>query len=108
MRVLFVYPNLYTQMGFNHGLASLSACLKRDGHETRLVNLNENLPPVPTREEILELVRDWRPGLIGFSCLTQQYREGRELARWLRARAAEVGWMLPPIVVGGIHPTMVP
>src|SRR5262245_59938166 len=33
MRVLFAYPNLYTQMGFNHGLASLSACLKRDGHE---------------------------------------------------------------------------
>ena len=86
MRVLFVYPNLYTQMGFNHGLASLSTCLKRDGHETRLVNLNENLPPVPTREEILDLVRDWRPGLIGFSCLTQQYREGRELARWLRSR----------------------
>jgi len=29
MRVLFVYPNLHTQMGFNHGLASLSAVLKR-------------------------------------------------------------------------------
>ena len=31
MRVLFIYPNLYTQMGFNHGLASLSACLKLAG-----------------------------------------------------------------------------
>ena len=48
MRVLFVYPNLYTQMGFNHGLASLSAVLKEAGHETRLVNLNENI--LPTRE----------------------------------------------------------
>jgi radical SAM superfamily enzyme YgiQ (UPF0313 family) len=103
MRVLFVYPNLYTQMGFNHGLASLSACLKRDGHETRLVNLNENLPPVPTNEEILGIVRDWRPGLIAFSCLTQQYRPALELARWLRERAD-----LPPLIVGGIHPTMVP
>jgi len=108
MRVLFVYPNLYTQMGFNHGLASLSAVLRRAGHETRLVNLNENLPPVPDREEVLALVRSWRPGLIGFSCLTQQYAAALELARWLRARAAEDGLALPPLAVGGIHPTMVP
>ena len=51
MRVLFVYPNLYTQMGFNHGLASLSAVLKQAGHATRMVNLNENLPPVPSDHE---------------------------------------------------------
>lgn len=108
MRVLFVYPNLYTQMGFNHGLASLSAVLKAAGHETRLVNLNENLPPVPTREEVLELVRAWKPGLIGFSCLTQQYRPGLELARWLREEAGRAGLDLPPLAVGGIHPTMVP
>lgn len=108
MRVLFVYPNLYTQMGFNHGLASLSACLKRDGHETRLLNLNENLPPVPSREDVLALVRDWKPGLIGVSCLTQQYKPGLELARWLREQAALEGLALPQIVVGGIHPTMVP
>jgi radical SAM superfamily enzyme YgiQ (UPF0313 family) len=108
MRVLFIYPNLYTQMGFNHGLASLSACLKAHGHQTRLVNLNENLPPVPSRDEILALVREWEPGLIGFSCLTQQYPAGLELARWLREQARELGLTLPPLVVGGIHPSMVP
>ena len=104
MRVLFVYPNLYTQMGFNHGLASLSACLREAGHETRLVNLNENLPPVPSREEVLALVRSWEPGVVAFSCLTQQYPAALELARWLRATAPD----LPPLVVGGVHPTMVP
>lgn len=104
MRVLFVYPNLYTQMGFNHGLASLSASLKERGHETRLVNLNENLPPVPTHAEVLELVREWQPGMIAFSCLTQQYPAGLELARWLRDAEAD----LPPMIVGGVHPTMVP
>lgn len=107
MRVLFVYPNLYTQMGFNHGLASLSAVLKRAGHETRLVNLNENLPPVPSDAELVELVRTWRPGLIGFSCLTMQYAEAVRLAKVLRA-AARAGLELPPLVVGGVHPTMVP
>lgn len=107
MRVLFVYPNLYTQMGFNHGLASLSARLRQAGHETRLVNLNENLPPVPSREEVWQLIEEWKPGLIGFSCLSQQYASGLELARWLRERAADTE-ALPPMVVGGIHPTMVP
>src|SRR5689334_10659919 len=104
MRVLFVYPNLYTQMGFNHGLATLSAVLKERGHETRLVNLNENLPPVPTHADVLAQIAEWKPGLIAFSCLTQQYVAALELARWLRANSDE----LPPLIVGGIHPTMVP
>lgn len=108
MRVLFVYPNLYTQMGFNHGLAALSAVLKRAGHATRLVNLNENLPPVPTDEDLFEAVRSFGAGLIAFSCLTMQYQEALRLARDLRARAQRSGFELPPIVVGGIHPTMVP
>lgn len=105
MRVLFVYPNLYTQMGFNHGLASLSAWLKEHGHETQLLNLNENLPPVPSREEALELIRDWKPGLVAFSCLTQQYEAAKEFAGFLRESAE---FELPPLIVGGIHPTMMP
>jgi len=108
MRILFVYPNLYTQMGFNHGLAALSARLKERGHETRLVNLNENLPPVPTHEDVFAAVRDWGAGLVGFSCLTMQYGEALRIARFLRERAAADGFDLPPLVVGGIHPTMVP
>ena len=108
MRVLFVYPNLYTQMGFNHGLAALSARLKEHGHETRLLNLNERLPPVPSYDEILATVRDWGPALIGFSCLTMQYAEALRIGRFLREREAASGVALPPLVVGGIHPTMVP
>ncbi len=108
MRVLFVYPNLYTQMGFNHGLASLSACLKRAGHSTELINLNENLPPVPGPEEIWERIQSGGAGLIAFSCLTQQYPEALRLARWLRASSRQRRFALPPLVVGGVHPTMVP
>ena len=108
MRVLFIYPNLYTQMGFNHGLASLSAVLKENGHETRLLNLNERLPPITTDEEIFQEVRNWGAGLIGFSCLTMQYREAVRIATFLRERARKAGFRLPPLVVGGIHATMVP
>lgn len=108
MRVLFIYPNLYTQMGFNHGLASLSAVLKQAGHETRLVNMNENLPPVASPDDVYREVREWDAGMVAFSCLTQQYAAALELARYLRERAAADDFELPPLVVGGIHPTMVP
>ncbi len=108
MRVLFIYPNLNTQMGFNHGLASISAVLKEAGHETRLVNLNEKLPPVPTDDEVAAAVREWEPGMVAFSCITQQYAKARELAAHLRADCARRGVPTPPLVVGGIHPTLVP
>ncbi len=108
MRILFIYPNLYTQMGFNHGLAALSAVLKRAGHETQLVNLNENLPPVPSYTDIFERIQDWKPALIGFSCLTMQYAEAKRIAAHLRGAARDAAFELPALVVGGIHPTMVP
>lgn len=108
MHVLFVYPNLYTQMGFNHGLASLSARLKAAGHSTELVNLNENLGPVPSDDGVYRRIVDTGAGLVGFSCLTMQYAEARRLAGMLRDKARAAGLALPPLVVGGIHPTMVP
>ncbi len=108
MRVLFVYPNLNTQMGFNHGLASISAVLKDAGHETSLVNLNEKLPPVPSHQDLAERIREWQPGMVAFSCITQQYPTARELAAFLRECVETQGLELPPLVVGGIHPTLVP
>ena len=108
MKVLFLYPNLNTQMGFNHGLAMISAFLKAAGHATRLVNLNENLPPVPSRDQILSYVLAWRPAVIAASCLSQQYQEARGLVAWLRARLIALKKPVPVFVVGGVHPTMVP
>ena len=108
MKVLFLYPNLNTQMGFNHGLAMISAFLKAAGHATRLVNLNENLPPVPSRDQILSDVLAWRPAVIAASCLSQQYQEARCLVAWLRSRLIALKKPVPVFVVGGVHPTMVP
>ncbi|MDP6956946.1 MAG: radical SAM protein [Planctomycetota bacterium] len=108
MRILFVYPNRETQLGINHGLASLSAVLKAAGHETRLVNINSELAPVPTAEDVYQLVSEWQPGLIGFSCLTQQYAEARSMAERLRELACADQDELAPLVAGGIHPTLVP
>ena len=32
MRVLFIYPNLNAQIGFNYGIAAISGLLKAAGH----------------------------------------------------------------------------
>ena len=66
MRVLFIFPNLNTVEGFNHGVADLSGGLKARGHETRLLNINEHLYELPTDQEILELVREYEPFVHAF------------------------------------------
>ncbi len=101
-RVLFIYPNLNTQEGFNHGIAALSGAVRATGAETKLLNLNETLNTVPTVEEILAEARDFDPDMICFSVMSQQYKYALEIARALRERYSF------PLVIGGVHASMVP
>ena len=48
-------------------------------------------------------MREWAPGLVGFSCVTMQYTETVRIAKLLRAHARSDGFALPPVVVG-VHP----
>jgi radical SAM superfamily enzyme YgiQ (UPF0313 family) len=102
MRVLFVYPNVNCQIGFNYGVASLSAVLRTKGHETELLNLNEKLAPVPGPREIAARIIEWQPDLVGFSVVTTQFPLARRIAEALR-EVSDV-----PVVFGGVHATMVP
>ena len=101
MRVLFVYPNLNAEEGFNHGIADLSGALKARGHSTGLININEALYEVPTDDEIVEQVRAWRPDLVAFSVMSQQYRYALRLARKIKGALPAV-----QVAVGGVHAIM--
>lgn len=103
MRVLLVYPNRDSPIGVNHGLAVISGVLRAAGHETRLVHVNEKLFDVPGPEALVARVAEWRPDLVGFSILSQQYPWSVEAARALRAAYPDL-----PLVAGGVHCTMVP
>ena len=103
MRVLLIYPNLDCPIGVNHGLSMISGVLKAAGHETRLIHVNDKLFDVPTPEQLVERVRAYDPGVIGFSVMTQQYAWAVEAAAALRVACPEI-----PTVVGGVHCTMVP
>lgn len=101
MRVLFVYPNLNAEEGFNHGIADLSGCLRARGHVTGLININEALYDVPSDEQIVEQVRAWNPGFVAFSVMTQQYKYALRLAKKVKAALPGI-----PIGVGGVHAIM--
>jgi radical SAM superfamily enzyme YgiQ (UPF0313 family) len=103
MKVLFIFPNLNTVEGFNHGVSDLSGGLKARGHETSLLNINEHLAPIPTDEEIVRIVREYDPEAFCFSVMTQQYKYAVKISKLLRERFPEI-----PQVFGGVHASMVP
>ncbi len=102
MRVLFIYPNLNAQIGFNYGVAAISGFLRSEGIETFLLNVNAEMGYGLDLERIKKDVAAIRPDLIGFSVVTNQYKYALEIASAIR------GSYEGPIVFGGIHPTMDP
>lgn len=101
-RVLFIYPNINSQEGFNHGIAALSGALKSRGAETRLINLNDSLYDLPTTEDLLARIREFDPDLICFSVMSQQYKYAVDTAREIKKRYAF------PLAIGGVHAGMDP
>jgi len=103
MKVLFVYPSIDCPAGVSHGIASLSAVLKQAGHETSLIHVCEHLWPIPSNAEIIERIKSYEPGIIGFSVMSQQYGWTCDLVRDIRAAGIRT-----PVCIGGVHCTMVP
>lgn len=102
MRVLFIYPNLHAQIGFNYGVAYLSAILRQNGHATQLLNINENLGYPLDIKKIIGEVKTFSPDLVGFSVVSNQLQYALEIAKAIRSHTDA------PFVCGGIHATMAP
>ncbi|MEI6125817.1 MAG: radical SAM protein [Pseudomonadota bacterium] len=100
MKILFIYPNLFAQIGFNYGVAFLSAVLRRDGHTTGLLNINEQLGYCFDLKRILADVRAFAPDVIAFSLVTNQFQYAVAAAQEIRKHSGT------PLVCGGIHPTV--
>ena len=102
MRILFIYPNLNAQIGFNYGIAYLSAVLKQAGHTTGLLNVNEQLGYPFDLDRIASDALAFAPDLIAFSLVTNQVAAALQMAAEIKKHCAA------PIVCGGIHPTVAP
>jgi len=81
------------------GLAYLGAVLERAGHRVKIVDYTARFP-YPTLPEIL---REFKPDLIGLTATTPSFESARRLAGELRKLAPAV-----PLVLGGAHITCTP
>ena len=108
MRILFVAKG---QESF--GVMALSAALKQAGHTVDMIldpGLDDLLGfielPFLKRfskdESFVERVRSFEPGLIAFSAMTNLYPFVSEKAALIKRH------LETPIVVGGVHPTVLP
>ncbi|MFC1736849.1 B12-binding domain-containing radical SAM protein [Candidatus Hydrogenedentota bacterium] len=100
MKVTLVYPEMGgdTDGLFSFAVASIAASLKHAGHETSLIHIYR-----PTSDEEIERrLREERPGLVGFSAMTQVFPYVKGLARLVK-ETIDV-----PTICGGIHPTIAP
>ncbi len=101
MKILFIYPNLNAEEGFNHGVACLAGALKSEGHCVRLINLNESLADVPSVGEIIEIIGEYGPDIVAFSVQTMQYEFALDISRAIKSAFPDLKQ-----VIGGVHATL--
>lgn len=100
MKVLFIYPNSESQIGFNYGVSSLSAELKTQGHQVAFWQLCEDIEPLPDESRVMEMLENEQPDLIGFSVVTNQWQLTVRVAIWCRQHSQA------PLICGGVHATL--
>ena len=87
LKVLFVYPDFLEATknkrnipgNYSEGLASLSAVLKKGGHDVSLYHLTY----MPEKAEFLDSVRGFAPDIIGISIRTSALSFSAAMASWL-------------------------
>lgn len=102
MRTLLIYPNIEQNSSLPQvGLSSLSACLKRAGHEVALLDYTY-LDLARAEELLAERLADFKPGAVGISIRSFEWDFVKERLLPVLSRADL------PVIVGGPHPTAVP
>lgn len=99
MRILLVYPNIVeSPKDISEGLGIISAILKREGHETLLLDSTFGLK----KEEVIRKTKKFDPDLLFVTTATNDFENTKKICRLVRK--------IKPIltVAGGFHPTIAP
>lgn len=102
MKILFIYPDIGAEVGYSAGLGILSALLKRDGHETGLIHVTDELDYPLDLKRINQDIKAFGPGLICFSVATNLWNTACRIGRSI-GREHSI-----PVLVGGHHATAAP
>ena len=104
MKVTLIYPDLLLHRpdwtGYYYvGVASLSAVLTQEGHQTTLIHITQPM----NKTDFIDRVKKENPELIGLSSTSPMFPLVKKFASWLVEAKMEV-----PTICGGIHPTIAP
>ena len=103
MRILFIYPNMFSPIAHSPALQVISAVLKSKGNQVGVIHIN-NEHATPDKDDIiLQKVRDFQPDIIGFTCTSFEFTRSNQIARYLKDNEINV-----PIILGGVHATIAP
>lgn len=102
MKILFIYPNANSQLGFHYGIAHIAGVLKTKGHSVSLWQLCEEIAPLPDRQEFITKIQEENPDIIGFSVVTNQWVYTKALCQWAREASKAI------LVCGGVHALAAP
>ena len=103
MRIVFVYTDLATDElnytgYFHHGIASLSAILKKAGHQTNLIQFTKEI----SEEEFQKKIKVFNPDLVGFSSTAHVFSFVKKYAKAVK-KIRNI-----PVICGGVYPTVCP
>ncbi len=101
MKVLFIYSNVngFHENCYSPGLAYIVSITRKSGFESKVLivrNKNDYL-------RVKNLVRTYRPRIIGFTAVSSQFSTITELARLVKNVDERI-----ITVCGGVHPTIYP
>jgi anaerobic magnesium-protoporphyrin IX monomethyl ester cyclase len=99
MKVQLIYPNITDYpIDISHGLASISAMLKKHGHQVGLIDCTFN----KSIKKLLAEVHNFRPDVIGIPAASNDFNYAVEICSHIKKH------FNIPIICGGFHATMAP
>jgi anaerobic magnesium-protoporphyrin IX monomethyl ester cyclase len=98
-RILLVNPHETEQSGFTNpplGILYIAGTLLKHGFDVKVVD-----GCLEGKIAILEAIDEFKPELVGITCLTPGRKKALEVAQMVKAFDQEI-----PVVLGGVHPTI--
>jgi len=130
-RVLFLYPNINTELRIPLAISILISVIRKAGHEvklfdttfmiekfqtddeamaemgthqaTHLADLVGELKPLDIKTELTKTIADFRPDLVAVSLLERNFPTAKNICSVIKTWFPDL-----PILVGGIMPTIAP
>lgn len=132
MKVLFIYPNTSGTGEIPISLGYLQSTLKSAGHEVKIFDLSmyrafcqseerstevgqfkpiapradmpaPNIKDVNPKEDLIQIVKDYNPGLVAVTSFTTNFRVGISLIEEIKQHFKDI-----LTIYGGIHTTLLP